>query len=220
MRILVAVLAASFAFGVLPGGSALAVDPAKEDGRVGDVQPAAKAGSAIGREAPQDAVLPTRAAQLDALFEKLKNAKDIEAAQTAEDGIAAIWLKSGSDTVDLLMQWTEDAVKDKNYPLALDYLDRILTMKPGYVEGWNTRSTVYYLQEDYGRALADIERTLALEPRHFGALTGLGTILREIGDDKRALDVYRRAIAIDPHLENVQQAIDDLAGKGVDGRDL
>ena len=61
---------------------------------------------------------------------------------------------------------------------------------------------------------------LALEPRHFGALAGLGTILREIGDEKRALEAYRRAIAVDPHLANVQKAIDDLEGKGAGGRDI
>ncbi len=111
-------------------------------------------------------------------------------------------------------------MKDKKYPLALDYLDRILTLKPDYVEGWNTRATVYYLREDYGRALADIEETLKLEPRHFGALTGLGTILREVGEDKRALEVYRKVIVLDPHLETVQKQIDELSGKGVDGRNL
>jgi tetratricopeptide (TPR) repeat protein len=134
--------------------------------------------------------------------------------------IAALWLKSGSDTVDLMMEWTQQAVKDKNYPLALDYLDRIVTLKPDYVEGWNTRATVYYLREDYGRALADIEKTLRIEPRHFGALTGLGTIMREIGDDKRALEVYRKVLVLDPHLESVKDAIKELSDQGVEGRDL
>ncbi len=150
----------------------------------------------------------------------LRTARDQAAAESTENLIAALWLKSGSDTVDLLMDWAQTAVKDKNYPLALDYLDRIVTLQPDYVEGWNTRATVYYLREDYGRALADIERTLAIEPRHFGALTGLGTILREIGEDQRALEVYRKVIVLDPHLESVQKAIDELSGKGADGRNL
>lgn len=222
MRIPVAVLAATLAFGFLPGRVALAAaDPPKEDGRVGDPAPPSTAtATASTREAPQDAKKPTRAEQLDLLFETLRTAKDEASAQSTEAMIAEVWLKSGSDTVDLLMTWAQQAVKDKDYPLALDYLDRIVTLKPDYVEGWNTRATVYYLREDYGRALADIERTLKLEPRHFGALTGLGTIMQEVGDDKRALEVYRKVIMLDPHMDSVQKQIDELSGKGVDGRNL
>jgi len=211
MRILVAVLAATFAFGVLPGATVFADDsPADAE--------TAKAGSA--RETLPGTVEVSRAEQLDTLFEALKTAKDDEAAQAAENGIAALWLESGSDTVDLLMEWTQAAVKDKDFALALDYLDRIVTLKPDYVEGWNTRATVHFLTDDFGRSLADIERTLALEPRHFGALAGLGTILRELGEDERALEVYRKAITVDPHLPNVQKAIDDLESKGAGGRDI
>jgi tetratricopeptide (TPR) repeat protein len=209
MRILVAVLAASLAFGVTPevlaaagGDATTAKDDSPRQTLAGPVEE-------LSREQ-----------QLDALFETLKTAKDEEAANAAENSITALWLDSGSDTVDLLMEWTLAALKEKNYPLALDYLDRILTLKPDYVEGWNTRATVYFVTEDFGRALADIEKVLAIEPRHFGALAGLGTILREIGDEKRALEVYRRAIAVDPHLPNVQKAIDDLEGKGAAGRDI
>jgi tetratricopeptide (TPR) repeat protein len=221
MRIPVAVLAAALLLGVVPGTVAFATaEQPKEDGRVGDPSATEDGAAVASREAPQDAKKPTRAEQLDSLFEMLRTAKDAAAAESTENLIAAVWLKSGSDTVDLLMDWAQQAVKDKNYPLALDYLDRILTLKPDYVEGWNTRATVYYLREDYGHALADIEKTLEIEPRHFGALTGLGTILREIGDDKRALEVYRKVILLDPHLESVQKAIEELSGKGVDGRNL
>lgn len=209
MRIVVAAFAAALSFGFLPGFAAFAAD-----GQT------AAASEGSGREAPQDAAPLSRTEQLDKLFDQLKAADSDDAAEQAENGIAAIWLKSGSDTVDLLMQWAEDAVRDKNYPLALDYLDRILTLKPDYVEGWNTRSTVYFLRDDYGHALADIERTLALEPRHFGALAGLGTILREIGDDKRALEVYRKVYALNPHMPHVKEAIDDLSAQGADGRAL
>jgi tetratricopeptide (TPR) repeat protein len=206
MRILVAVFAASLALGLAPGALAAA---GNDDAR-----------TASPRQTGPGAVELSREQQLDALFETLKAAKNEEAANAAENSIAALWLDSGSDTVDLLMEWTLAAVKEKNFPLALDYLDRILTLKPDYVEGWNTRATVYFMTEDLGKALADIERVLAIEPRHFGALAGLATILREIGEEERALEVYRRAIAVDPHLPNVQKAIDDLEGKGAGGRDI
>ncbi len=222
MRILVAGPRRHACFGLLPGRVVLAAaDPPKEDGRVGDpALPSDGTSTASAREAPQDGRKPTRSEQLDSLFDLLRTAKDRASADSTETMIAELWLKSGSDTVDLLMEWAQQAVKDKNYPLALDYLDRILTLKPDYVEGWNTRATVYYLREDYGRALADIEETLKIEPRHFGALTGLGTILREVGEDQKALEVYRKVIALDPHLESVEKAIKELSSKGVDGRNL
>ena len=157
--------------------------------------------------------------QLDALFETLKG-DDANAAQMAENGIITLWMKSGSDTIDLMMTWAMQAVEKKDYPTALDFLDRVISMKPDYAEGWNRRATVYYLTDKYGPAVADMERALALEPRHFAALAGLGTILRELGDEKRALVAYREALKLDPRLENVKKAIDDLTAKGVDGRDL
>ncbi len=118
--------------------------------------------------------------------------------EAAEAAILKLWLESGSDTVDLLMERTLKAMDEKNYSLALDFLDRIVTLEPDYVEGWNKRATVFYLTDDYGKSVSDIERVLSIEPRHFGALAGLGTILRELGDDKRALEAYRQALALDP----------------------
>lgn len=160
-------------------------------------------------EAPAP-VTVSRAEKLDQLFATLKTATDKDAAKEAENAIVRLWLESGSDTVDLLMSWTLKAMEDKDYPLALDFLDRITMMKPDYAEGWNKRATVYYLVEDYSKSIADIARTLAIEPRHFGALSGLGTLMRGIGDNKRAMEAYRQALAFDPHLDNVKKALEEL----------
>lgn len=164
----------------------------------------------VSPDAEAGAVAPTRESRLDSLFSTLQSTSDDRAAETAERDIIDIWLESGSDTVDLLMQWTLDAMDEKNYPLALDYLDRIVYMRPDYVEGWNKRATVHFLVDDYSKAIADIEQTLALEPRHFGALSGLGTILREIGDTDRAVVAFREALAVDPHLDNVKEVIEEI----------
>ena len=86
-------------------------------------------------------------------------------------------------------------------------------MKPDYAEGWTKRATVYFLIDDYKKSIFDIERTLALEPRHFGALSGLGMIMRDIGQDKRAIDAFQRALAVDPYLDNVKKALDDIQGE-------
>jgi tetratricopeptide (TPR) repeat protein len=162
----------------------------------------------------------SRPQQIDALLETLKTTGDDSVAIQAENSLAALWLQSGSATVDLMMHWVSAAMVNKNYPRALDYLDRILTLKPDYAEGWNARATVYFLQDDYSRALFDLEQVLRIEPRHFDALAGMGAVLREMGKDKEALAVFEQALALDPHLDSVEKAADELKKKGVAGRDL
>ena len=155
----------------------------------------------------------SRAEQLDALFQTLKAPSSKEAAKAAEDGIWRLWLESGSDTIDLLMAWAMKAMEAKDYATALDFLDRVVMMKPDFAEGWNKRATVYFLMDDYSKSIADIGKTLALEPRHFGALSGLGMIMRELGEDKRAIEAYEKALAVDPSLDGVQKALDELQAK-------
>jgi tetratricopeptide (TPR) repeat protein len=156
---------------------------------------------------------------LDTLFNALKIAPDEASAKAIEDRIWAIWISSGSDTCNLLMSRVKDATDDRDYDLALKILDAIVTIKPDYVEAWNRRATLYYLKHDYGHAVADIREVLAREPRHFGALAGLGLILQDIGDDKHALEAYQAALAIDPHLRNLPDVVKTLREK-VEGRDI
>ena len=108
------------------------------------------------------------------------------------------------------MSWALKAIDSREFGRALDYLDRVLIMKPDYAEGFNKRATVFYLMDDYAKSLADIEQVLALEPRHFGALSGLGMILGEIGEEQQAIDVFRQALEGDPLLDNVREALKDL----------
>jgi len=199
MRILVAAFAATL--------SLLCWQPASADTHAG------------AREAFADTAPENRSERLDALFETLATADNVQAARAAERGIMTLWLESGSDTVDLLMDWTLKAMDEENYPLALDFLDRIITLEPGYVEGWNKRATIHFMNDDYAKAIADIEQVLAIEPRHFGALAGLGTILSELGDNKLALNAYRQALALDPVMKDIQKAIDDLEASSA-GRDI
>jgi tetratricopeptide (TPR) repeat protein len=156
---------------------------------------------------------------LDFLFEALKVAPDRTSAKAIQDRIWALWLASGGDTTNLLMDRVRTALAAKDLDLALKLLDAIVDFNPDYVEGWDRRATVYYLQKQYGRAVADIAQVLKREPRHFGALFGLGRIMQEFGDDKRALDVYRRALAIDPHLQRIPDLIKTLSEK-IEGRDI
>jgi tetratricopeptide (TPR) repeat protein len=160
-----------------------------------------------------------RTPSLDTLFEALKIAPDAESAKAIENRIWAAWLVSGSDTCNLLMGRAKAAADDKDYELAIKLLDAVVEIKPDYVEGWNRRATVYYSMNDYGHSLADIREVLTREPRHFGALAGLGLILQELGDNAHALEAFRRALAINPHLEHVGEAVKALREK-VEGRDI
>jgi tetratricopeptide (TPR) repeat protein len=156
---------------------------------------------------------------LDFLFEALKVAPDAASAKHIEDRIWAQWLASGSDTANLLMTRVKAAMDAQDAELALKLLDSIIEIRPDYVEAWNRRATIYYMRKDYARSMADIRQVLLREPRHFGAISGLGMILQEFGDEKRALDAFRRALAIHPHLQRIPDVIKGLTEK-VEGRDI
>ena len=160
-----------------------------------------------------------RSRNIDFLFQALKAAPDGATARQVENRIWALWLSSGSDTADVLMTRARAAIEQKDTDLAIRLLDAVVELKPDYVEGWNRRATLYFEKHEYSQAMSDIARVLALEPRHFGALTGLGMILEEIGDDREALQVFRRALEVDPHLDKVPDLVKSLTEK-VEGRDI
>jgi tetratricopeptide (TPR) repeat protein len=156
---------------------------------------------------------------LDFLFGALKVAPNEESAKHVEARIWALWSQTSSDTTALLMTRAKAAMDAKQMDVALKLLDAVVKLKPDYIEGWNRRATLYYLQNDYTRSLEDIQQVLVREPRHFAALAGLGMIMQELGDDKRALDAFRKALAINPHLEKVPELVKSLSEK-VEGRDI
>jgi tetratricopeptide (TPR) repeat protein len=160
-----------------------------------------------------------RKQNLEFLFGALKVAPDAESAKAIEERIWALWFVSGSDTADLLMTRVKTAMEAKDVDLAIQLLNAIVEIKPDYVEAWNRRATVYFMKKEYGRAVADIRQVLAREPRHFGALSGLGLIMHELGEDKRALEVFRRALAVNPHLERIPDLVKQLTEK-IEGRDI
>jgi len=103
--------------------------------------------------------------------------------------------------------------------LAIELLGAIVALRPDYVEGWNRRATLHFLNKDYANALADLQQVLAREPRHFGALSGLGIIMQEFDQDKLALQAFRRALDVNPHLQKVPDYVKTLTEK-VEGRGI
>src|ERR1700678_610141 len=156
---------------------------------------------------------------LDFLFGALKAAPDEASAKHVEARIWALWLQTPSDTTALLMMRAKAAMDAQQMDVALKLLGAVIKLRPDYVEGWNRRATLYYLQNDYTHSLEDIEQVLIREPRHFGALAGLGRIMQDIGDEKRALDAFRKALAVNPYLEKVPELVKTLSEK-VEGRDI
>ncbi|WP_170240984.1 tetratricopeptide repeat protein [Rhodoligotrophos appendicifer] len=144
---------------------------------------------------------------LDSLFARLHTARDASNAEVLQEAVWQLWMRSGSPTIDVLVGQAGRAMTAKQYQKALTILDTVVEIDPDFPEGWNKRATVLYLLGDHERAIADIERALDLEPRHFGALAGLGMILRSEGDKKGALDAFKRALEINPFLDSAKDAV-------------
>lgn len=172
---------------------------------------------------PRRAALPQlsddRDERLATLFETLTTTKNPFLAKKAEEEILKTWSRSDSETINLLMQWATGAIEKREFGKALDFLDNIIRLEPNFAEGWNKRATVYYMQQELGRSIADVEQTLALEPRHFGALAGLGLMLRDMGQSEEALFALRQALEANPTLDRVREAITKLE-KTAEGRDI
>jgi tetratricopeptide (TPR) repeat protein len=184
---------------------------------------AAPVAAQSGKRSEQSAKLPQprvdRTRNLDFLFGALKVAPDDVTAKAIEERIWALWTASQSDTANLLMTRVKTAIEAKDLDLAVKLLDAIVKVKPDYVEAWNRRATIYYMKKDYGHALEDIRQVLKREPRHFGALAGFGLILQDIGDDKQALEVYRRVLALYPRMERIPDLVKTLQEK-IEGRNI
>lgn len=151
-----------------------------------------------------------RSASLDALFHRLQTTDSDEEAQIIEVTIRHVWAQSGRNGVDSMMGHAVKAMHAGDYDEALEAMNRVVATAPDFAEGWNLRATIHYLREEYGEAVGDIERVLALEPRHFGALAGLGRIFLELEDKKAALKAFEAALALNPHLADVRSESNDL----------
>lgn len=171
----------------------------------GAVQPS-RADSHLASQAEE----PSAEELLDRLFGQLRQAEDEASAKTVEQAIWKLWMRSGSPTTDLLVEQAEKAIQAKEYGIAINMLGAAIELEPEFPEVWNRRATAYYLDRQYERSIADVERVLELEPRHFAALAGLGVMRRQMGDDRAAYEAFRRALAIHPYLPTALRAVKQL----------
>ena len=164
---------------------------------------------ALGAGAQDLSAIEERKLELDELFSELQS-PEVSNPHRIEQQIYFIWSQSGSASADLLLERGQEAIEAADYGAAIEHLTALTDHAPDFAEGWNARATAFFLHGEYGLALVDIRRALALNPRHFGALSGLAFILDETGDAENALLVYEQVNQLHPYLDNVGEAIQRL----------
>ena len=148
--------------------------------------------------------------RLKDLFDELKGASSSLEARVIETKIWKIWIENGDPRIDALMDRGMDAMLIDDTETALAVFNQVVKLDSGFAEGFNKRATVEFMRHDWAASVTDIERTLALEPRHFGALAGLGQVYLAMHNKAAALKAFQAALAINPRLEQVQQAVNEL----------
>jgi tetratricopeptide (TPR) repeat protein len=177
-----------------------------------------ESGTDVGKAAP-DGLTSSARAFVDDLFHRLQASSDPQEARGIAGVIERFWLHSGSDTADLLMERAIAAMQTKQFDLALTLLSRIIELEPDWAEAWNKRATLRFELDDLNGSMQDIQKVLSLEPRHFGALSGMAMILQREGLDKRALQAFRRLLDVYPTMESIRDIVDKLAIQ-VEGRGI
>ncbi len=164
-------------------------------------------------------VVADRKELLGELYLRLKKTQDAGSAELIASAIEKLWLRSGSDTVDLLMGRVSKLMKGKELDIALQLLNSVTEIAPDYSEGWNRRAAVLFVKKDFGKSLESLRHALALDPSHYKAIQGLGLLMQELGDKKAALKAFRHALSVHPHLEDVRQSERELS-REVEGQGI
>ena len=154
-----------------------------------------------------------RRKELDELYATLADAPNAVIGKRLANFIQTKWNESGSATVDNLMKGAREALMRQKNDVAFDLVSEAIVLKPDYSEAWNLRATLHFLRGDWEKSMADIQRVLELEPKHFGALTGMGAILQQSERPAAALAIYERVLEIFPTLETAKKQAEALRKK-------
>ncbi len=128
----------------------------------------------------------------------------------AEQALWAVWSRSGNARVDDLLSRGVAEMGEQRFPEAIATFTRIIELKPGFAEGWNKRATAYFLAGEFRRSLMDCDEVIKRNPQHFGVLSGYGQIYLRLDQPEKALEYFRRALAVNPNLEGVQGLAEKL----------
>ena len=169
-------------------------------------EPSAAEAPAAARKSPAE----MRADALDSLFARLHRVRAGEEAKLAEQAIWKLWKSSDSPAAEVLIGQAERAMDGRAFDASLGILDRLVEVHPDFAEAWNKRATLYFMMGRFKDSLADIDAVLNLEPRHFGALAGRGMIYQKEKNISGALDAFRDALAINPNMPSVKDAVKQL----------
>ena len=148
--------------------------------------------------------------ELEGLFSRLHETVDVVEAAEITKQIWQNWYQSNDSGVTELMQLGEVSMRQAKYDEAVAYFSEIISIAPEFAEGWNRRATAYYLIGEYNLSTDDVDKTLALEPRHFGALSGQGMIYMQLQQREMALQYMERALEVNPHLQSVRSSVKAL----------
>lgn len=167
---------------------------------------------ALGLGLGQPAAAAPRADEehIDQLFDQLRKTTDKIEAQVLQMRILQRWSESDSPTAEVLLSTGAKAMEAGDHDRALEIFDVLIQAAPDFAEGWNKRATLHYLMGEYIESVRDIERVLALEPRHFGALMGLGMIMERLENPAEALKAWRRVLAIAPQTDGLRDKVREL----------
>ena len=155
---------------------------------------------------------PAQTPELDVLFEALQG-DDFAAAEQAEKLIWEAWSDSGSPSMNLLLNRGKRALQSGKFDLAVEHFSAVIDHAPDFAEAWNGRATAYFYMGEFMQSVSDISQTLARNPRHFGAMSGLGMILERSGDHERAEAIFRQALELNPHSEGLKLSVERLKRK-------
>lgn len=144
-------------------------------------------------------------AQLDVLFEALTETSDTMLLSQIESRIWSIWYQHADENIEAMLTTGDQLMNAGYHGDALRVFNAVIERQPGFAEGWNRRATLHYLMGNLAESISDVEKTLELEPRHFGALSGLGLVYLQRNNLTKAREAFENLLTVHPNSPAARQ---------------